>query len=104
VKDEHILGPLRRIERKVDLALSALGAVLRKEQHMAGELDFMQSEISETKAVQESAILLLQQLKVLLDAAIASGDMTQVAVLAQQLSDQTDTLAAAVATYTPPVV
>lgn len=104
MKDEHILGPLKRIERKLDLTLSALGAILRKEHHMAGELDFMQAEISETKAVQESAVLLLQQLKTLLDAAIASGDMTQVAVLAQQLSDQTDTLAAAVATYTPPVV
>lgn len=101
MKDEHILRPLARIEGKLTLALRALGVILREEDHMAGELDLLTAEVAENSTVVGSAVALLQQLKALLDAAIASGDMTQVAVLAQQLSDQTDALAAAVVANTP---
>jgi metal-responsive CopG/Arc/MetJ family transcriptional regulator len=101
VKDEHILRPLARIEGKLTLALRALGVILREEDHMAGELDAIVTEVAENKTVVGSAVALITQLKVLLEAAIASGDMTQVAALAQQLSDQTDALAAAVVAGTP---
>jgi hypothetical protein len=63
-------------------------------------------EVAETKAVNESAVTLLQGLKVKLDEAIASGDPAVLQALVDELDASTNGLAAAVIANTPdaPVV
>lgn len=68
---------------------------------MAGEIDALAAEVSNNTSVQQSAITLLQGLKSALDAAIASGDMSQVQALADQLGTNDVALAAAVSANTP---
>lgn len=68
---------------------------------MANELDNLETEVSENNDATQSAILLLNGLKTALDEIIASGDMNRVKALREKLSDQTDSLAAAVIANTP---
>lgn len=83
------------------IILSVLGIITFKLFNMANELDNLRQEVEENTSVQQSAITLLNTLKTKLDKAIASGDMTQVQALSDQLSGNTDALAAAVAANTP---
>jgi hypothetical protein len=74
---------------------------LRWMDHMAGELDSLQAEVTNNTNVTQSAITLLQGLKSQLDAAIASGDMSQVQALSDQLGQNDVNLAAAISANTP---
>jgi hypothetical protein len=58
-------------------------------------------EVSESRTVTSSAILLLQGLKTALDAAIASGNMTEVVAAVAELDAQQMELAAAITANTP---
>lgn len=64
-------------------------------------IDDLSREVAENQDATQSAITLLGNLKTKLDEAIASGDMGQVQALSDTLSNQTDSLAAAVAQNTP---
>jgi len=68
---------------------------------MAGELQALQNEVANNNSVTQSAVTLLQGLKAALDAAIASGDISQVQALSDQLASQDQALAAAVTANTP---
>lgn len=63
-------------------------------------LEKLIAEVAESKAVTESAIVLLVGLKTKLDECVASGDMSKVQALSEELSNSTDSLAAAVAANT----
>lgn len=76
--------------------------ILGKVNQMAGELEALRAEVANNNTVSQSAITLLQGLKAALDAAIASGDMTQVKAISDQLGTQDQALAAAVTANTPP--
>lgn len=81
---------------------ATLARIESKEDAMAGELAVLQQEVSETKTVIDSAILLLQGLKQKLDEAIAAGDPAALKALSDELDAKTNALAAAVAANTPP--
>lgn len=68
---------------------------------MAGELDILRTEVEENTTVVGSAVVLLAQLKAMLDEAIVNQDWTAVKALSDTLSANTDALAAAVAANTP---
>jgi hypothetical protein len=75
--------------------------ILQEIRHMAGELDALKAAVAHNTDVEESAITLLQGLKAVLDAAIASGDPAVLSALSASISAETDKLAAAVAANTP---
>lgn len=77
--------------------------VLHQEVRMAGELDALRAQVTRNTEVDESAIVLLNGIKALLDAAIASGNPQALLDLSTQLGTSTDALAAAVAANTPAV-
>lgn len=74
---------------------------LRLEVAQMTAIDNMTAEVREARTVQDAAIALLQGLKSKLDEAIASGDMGRLQALSDELSANTDALAAAVAANTP---
>lgn len=78
-----------------------LRRIFEKVNNMAGELDALRAEVANNTTVANSAVALLQGLKAALDAAIASGDMSQVQALSDQLGQNDTALAAAVAANTP---
>jgi hypothetical protein len=87
-----------------DWAIPLIPAIntIAKEIHQMNELlDTLTQRVAAIEDVGDSAILLLQDLKTSLDAAIATSDWTAVNDINQRLSAQTDELANAVATYTP---
>lgn len=92
---------LNSVGLSVPQSTKKLDTIIRQGVHVAGELDLLQQEVAENAQVVDSAVLLLTMLKQKLDDAIASGDMAQVAALAQELSNKTDALATAVAANTP---
>ena len=74
---------------------------------MSVQLDILEAEIKATEGVEQSAILLLQgitqQLADLAAQLAAEGiDNAKVLALADELKTQSDALASAVATFTPP--
>lgn len=69
---------------------------------MAAELDNLRAEVARNADVTQSAVALIQGLKTKLDEAIASGDMSQVQALSDQLGQQDVALASAVQQNTPP--
>ena len=64
-------------------------------------LENLTREVSEATTVQKAAAALLASLKARLDEAIATGDMTRVQALADELDASSNDLAAAVAANTP---
>jgi hypothetical protein len=74
---------------------------IKKLYTMAGELDNLRAEVAENGSAIDSAITLLNGLKTRLDEAIASGNMAEVQALSNELSNKTDSLAAAVTANTP---
>lgn len=86
---------------KLDAVRASLHGIEHKEAAVAGELDLLVAKVAANTEVTGSAVTLLQELKAKLDAAIAAGDMTAVAALAEQLGANTDALAAAVSANTP---
>jgi hypothetical protein len=75
--------------------------IMEKVDKMAGELEALRTEVQNNANVTQSAITLLQGLKAQLDSAIASGDMSQVQALSDQLGASDVNLAAAVTANTP---
>jgi hypothetical protein len=71
------------------------------ENTLMSALSNLRDQVARETTVTQSAVTLLQQLKSLLDAAIASGDPTQIQALSDQLGQQADALAAAVTQNTP---
>lgn len=88
----------------VSILAGIAGVLLKQNKNikaMANELDNLTNEVAENTSTVQSAITLLNGLKTKLDEAIASNDMSQVQALSDQLSGNTDALAAAVAANTP---
>jgi hypothetical protein len=88
-------------DAKLDAILAILKTMNTREVKMAGELDALKADVAAQGTVIDSAVKLLQGLKAALDAAIASGDMSQVAAVNAQIEAQTAALAAAVVANTP---
>lgn len=61
----------------------------------------LQAEVSETKTVVQSAIVLIKGFKAALDEAIAAGDPAALTALSTELDTSTNALAAAVSENTP---
>lgn len=78
-----------------------LDTLLAKETTMAKTLDDVLADVTAETTVTQSAITLLQQIKAALDAAIASGDVTKIQAISDQLEANTAALAAAVTANTP---
>jgi predicted butyrate kinase (DUF1464 family) len=74
-----------------------LDTILKEVRKMAGELDALEAKVTAASGVIDSAIELMQGLHAKLDEAIASGDMSRVAAVNDQLDAKTTALAAAVA-------
>ena len=85
---------LERIEAKLD-------TIITKENQQMAAIDDLEREVSEQTTVISSAVTLLQELKRMLDEAIASGSMERVAAVAAQLDSHSQALAEAVAANTP---
>lgn len=79
--------------------LSAVQALTKGVQKMAGELDSLTAEVEKNTSVDQSAIALLQGLKKQLDA--AGTDPQKLQDLKDQLAASSDALANAVAANTP---
>jgi hypothetical protein len=70
-------------------------------QIIMADLSALKDAVARMETVEDSAIALLNGLKVKLDAAIASNDPAALSALSAQLGADADKLAAAVTTYTP---
>lgn len=99
-------GQLDRIERKVDITLRRVTALLRWQFFIARKLDAMATDLTEitatvtrTEDAEKSAVLLLQDLKAKLDA--AGTDPVALKALSDSLGSSTDALAAAIVANTP---
>lgn len=90
--------------RQSEALNSTLTQILKGIQTMAGELETLKAQVASSISVQESAIQLLDGLKVALDTAIAknnAGDPTALAELSTTLGAEQTKLAAAVVANTP---
>lgn len=92
----------------MNIAVTILGFVvllgyirLNTERKIMAAIDDLTREVTESRTAVDSAVSLIEGLKARLDEAIASGDMAQVQTLSDELSNNTDRLAAAVAANTP---
>jgi hypothetical protein len=68
VKPEKPEITLARIERKIDLTLSALGAILRKEQRLMASIDEILTDVAELPTINDSLDALFVQLQALIEA------------------------------------
>lgn len=84
---------LTEISKKLD-------KILIKETIMAGELDQLAVDVQNNTDVEASAVIVLDQIKALLDA--AGTDPVKLKALSDQLSTSRTGLAAAIARDTPP--
>lgn len=73
--------------------------LISKTKKMAKELDELTTEVSETKTVIDSAIVLIKGIKAKLDE--AGTDATKLKALSDDLGSKTDELASAVSENTP---
>jgi hypothetical protein len=96
--DPAVEGLLRGLNQKLD---GLVAAVSHLEVKVAGELEALRARVEENTQVDQSAILLLNELKKKLDEAIASGNMAEVQALSDSLGASSGQLAAAVAANTP---
>ena len=79
----------------------AMATLIHQGKSIMTVLQKLIDEVAETKAVNQSAVALLQGLKTKLDEAIASGDPAVLQALADDLDASTNSLATAVAANTP---
>lgn len=96
---EHMDGRLANIEAK-------LVSIIEKENEMSQALDQLTQQVAETKAVEESAMVLIEGISVRLSAladelAAAGIDNEKVLALAADLDASEQALAAAVAAVPP---
>lgn len=86
----------------LELAVASLIETIHSlEGHVMSALTELQTEVSETKTVVQSAIVLIKGFKAALDEAIAAGDPAALTALSQELDTTTNELAAAVTENTP---
>lgn len=83
-------------DTKLDHLIALVREVLAKEAAMAGELDRLTTEVSETRGVIDSAIALIRGFKAALDAAIAAGNPAALTALSDSLDTKTNELAQAI--------
>lgn len=84
-------------ERRLDRALYTL---LKNQEKIMAAIDDLKVNVEKNTDAVASAIILLGNLKTALDAAIASGDMSQVQALSDQIGKNDADLASAVAANT----
>jgi hypothetical protein len=84
--EQRIFAAITRVEQKVNL--------------MSMELDTLISRVAEIETVGDSAIALLNDLKLKLDEALASGNTAELQALSDRLGAQTAELAAAITANT----
>lgn len=90
-----------RIERKLDALLALVKKSVLLEVVMTGELEALRAQVEAQTVVDKAAADLLKGLNEKLQAAIDSGNMSEVQALADQVKANNDALAAAVAANTP---
>jgi len=84
-------------------ALSAkLDAILAKEEQNMATLDDITAAVAAEKTVEDSVVMLLQQLSAQLQAAMASNDPAAMQAIVDQLNSDAQTMADAVTANTPP--
>lgn len=98
---EQVLSRLDHIDGKINRVNRRLRNLSEQENVVAKAVEDLTREVSENGSAVDSAIVLLNDLKLRLDEAIANDDMEAVQNLSDLLSSKTDTLAAAVAANTP---
>ena len=108
VHDKNADKARSRIERQLDVIAaslrqisSQLGTSIQQEEQQMADLSALQAEVEQNGEVGASAVALLNGLNQQLQDAIASNDPAALQALSDQLSSQTDTLAAAVTNNTP---
>ncbi len=85
-------------EQRLD---SLLKLLVQQQENVMAAIDDLTADVTTNTSVVQSAVALLSNLTTQLNAAVASGDMTQVAALATTLSTNNAALAVAVAANTP---
>jgi len=94
--DELLVWFLRRIDRK-------LNALLLQGVREMATLAELATQVTDTRGIQESAVVLIQGIVVRLDEAIANGNPAEIGRLRDELKTSSDALAAAVVAGSPPV-
>jgi hypothetical protein len=92
---------VREPDPRLDEILAAVRQLLTQGGHMSQEIDELRAQVERDANVTSSAVTLLNELKTKLDEAIATGDLSAVKALSDQIGANTDALAAAVAMNTP---
>lgn len=102
---QHYNDILGCLDRKLDFIIHKLSHMEKKAQKAAADNDAiladLTAKVEADTEVDQSAITLLGGLKAALDAAIASGDLSQVQALSDQLGQNHDQLVAAITANTP---
>lgn len=88
-----------RIEQKLDHIILQLDVINERTSRMAGNLDRVESEVTEISGTVDSAIALLNQLAQLIRD--SAGDAEKANALADQLDAKGNDLAAAIVANTP---
>jgi hypothetical protein len=83
------------INEKLDKILGVLGVIRQEEKKMSVELEELTAEVTETKGIEESAVVLIQGIAAAL--AAAGSDPVKLKALRDDLKVSTDALAAAIA-------
>jgi hypothetical protein len=96
----EVVPSLYRIERKVDVALQLLRAVLREEQFMSAELDALTAQVKQNTDLEQSAVTLIHGLADQI--AAAKDDPAKLQQLTSELKSKADALAAAITANATP--
>jgi len=96
---DAINSKLDTLSFKLDQLLATTAGLSKELAFMAGELDTLETRVTETKDAEDSAILLLNQLADMLRA--SASDPARILSLADQLKAKSDALGAAVVANTP---
>jgi hypothetical protein len=94
-------GPGEPVVQRLDRILALLRQSLRGISHMSVELDTLVEKVTAIETVGDSAITLLNDLKIKLDEAIVSDDRDALVALSDRLGLQTQELADAITANTP---
>lgn len=97
---------LRRMNKRLKKVMSKLDSIVEKENEMSQELDQLAQQVAETKAVEASALVLIEgisaRLSQLADELAAENiDNTKILALAAELDESEQQLSAAVAAVPP---
>ena len=89
------------VDRKVDQIVALLQTLTRGSKLMTKELDTLIERVTAIESVGDSAVVLLNELKAELDAAIAADDAAALQELSDRLGAQAQELADAIVANTP---